>query len=401
MKILIPNATGPTNTGDQAILRGQIDLINSSFDRPSISIHSSESSLYTKIQKLGNPDPTLYSWIAFESKSSLTKFVRLAEYTIDLFLLRLGLQSLLIPNTRTRKLIKDYEQADLIVFVGGGYLRSKKGITQSINLLMLLTHIWLPKLLNKKAIMGPVSIGPFVYSWQEKLTCDVLKDLGRVFVRESFSMDLTKRNGLNNVSFMIDSALFLNVPKTNNLRNRSIGFTIRNWLNGFGQDNLESTLTETLYKFCKKNKLSVQPIVQTMGIKYGDKDVEITGRIANELTARGIKVNKPIHLSDATEAIKAYSKVDTLIGMRMHSNILSGLQGTPFLPISYEYKTDGISKQLGVSKYLIKCEEVTTTNLGKNLTEIYKKRKAISKLLLSRVKSLQSSSLLEWKKHIN
>ncbi|WP_010632942.1 polysaccharide pyruvyl transferase family protein, partial [Sporolactobacillus vineae] len=58
-----------------------------------------------------------------------------------------------------------------------------------------------------------------------------------------------------------------------------------------------------------------------------------------------------------------YSKLDLLIGTRMHSNIFALSSGTPCVAISYEQKTDGIMSDLNLSNYVIKIDKINSTEL--------------------------------------
>ena len=80
--------------------------------------------------------------------------------------------------------------ADLVVFPGGGYLRSKKGITQSLNLLMYLAIFYFAKLGRAKLLVAPISFGPFAYKWHERISAHVLKKSDVIMVREKISFEM-------------------------------------------------------------------------------------------------------------------------------------------------------------------------------------------------------------------
>ena len=82
----------------------------------------------------------------------------------------------------------------------------------------------------------------------------------------------------------------------------------------------------------------------------------------------------------------------------MHSNILAATQGTPFLAISYEHKSEGISKYLGMEKYCIKCEKVDKENLYELLVDVYKNRNDLKNKLASSIKAIQINETQKWNK---
>lgn len=130
MRILIPNATGPTNIGDQAILEPLIKLIKTNYPKSTLTIHSSVPKKY-KVKIADELANTLYSWAAFENRNILIRIYRVLTLFISYLSFRTQLNW--IWDKQLLTLITDYLKADMIVFVGGGYLRSQKGLTQSLN----------------------------------------------------------------------------------------------------------------------------------------------------------------------------------------------------------------------------------------------------------------------------
>src|SRR5882672_9664226 len=128
--ILIPNATGPTNVGDQAILVGLLRVLNKTYKNPNLIIHSSEHTRYNNFP-FKHIKPTLYSWAILNIDNPFERIFNLFLLLINYFMLKLNLPSI-GPKVLTN-LINDFKSADLILFVGGGFLRSQKGLTQSLN----------------------------------------------------------------------------------------------------------------------------------------------------------------------------------------------------------------------------------------------------------------------------
>jgi polysaccharide pyruvyl transferase WcaK-like protein len=66
MKILIPNATGPDNMGDQAILNGLLVCLDEAFPGHELTILSSSPQKYTGV-KASRIDYNLYMWSVFQN----------------------------------------------------------------------------------------------------------------------------------------------------------------------------------------------------------------------------------------------------------------------------------------------------------------------------------------------
>ena len=399
MKILIPNATSPKNIGDLAILTGLISLLGKN---NKIKVHSTEPQLYNREFDKFKVSHTLYSWAVFKNRNVISRVKNIGELLINYGLLKFGFNTPKIGKSSL--ILKDYLNADVILFVGGGYLRSQKGIKQSLNLLMTLLHFYIAKKTKAKKIVAPISFGPFAYKWQEKYAAGVLKEFDIVATRERYSYNLLKKYKLANLISSSDSSFFLNVKKENRdlqRRNVVLGFTIREWLREKLQKNFEAEFTDAIAMFAKTTGVQIRPIVQVDAPKYGDNDADLTKKIAIDLKGKGVKVLPIKKIVDLKSAFKVYGELDLLLGMRMHSNILAAIQGTPFVAISYEHKTEGITRQLVMEKYCVKCEKVNKENLYKLLVDVYTNKIDLKNKLISSVKTIQVNETQKWNKFLS
>ena len=298
------------------------------------------------------------------------------------------------------KIMNDYIQADVIIFSGGGYLRSQKGVRQSLNLLLQLVPFVVAKSVKRKIIVAPNSFGPFAYTWQYKATAKVLNCCDIVAAREEKSYALMKSYGVKNLLLLNDLALLVNKTKSINKKNNIVGFTIRNWLhNPVQQEKLEFSYANALIRLSKRTGATIAPIIQVASRDFPfEDDKESVRRVYNRLVAGHVPVSVPIKLKSLKHAANVYGRLDLLLGMRMHSNILAATQGTPFLAISYEHKSEGIAKYLGMEKYCIKCEKVDKENLYELLVDVYKNRNDLKNKLLSSVKAIQINETQKWNK---
>lgn len=402
VKILIPNATSPRNIGDQAMLESLISLITVNFEKPDIRVHSVDSSLYKKTDRVVND--TLYSWSVLSVTSWIERICRVLWIWLAYFILKLKLNFIKLLPSKLQEIIKDYENALFIIFVGGGYLRSKKGLRQSLNLFMQLVPFIFCKLFDAKRIVAPISFGPFAYKWQEWLSAKVLNNFDLVSVREEVSFEILKKYSLDNVVLSSDHALLLNVNVKARKRSHdyfAIGFTVRNWGNKMQQEKLEDALIGTFEKVSEKMRIRIQPVVQVDAPRYGEADKEVTLRLIKKLKKRHIKVLPMINGTSLYQLIRAYASLDLLVGMRMHSNILAAIQGTPFVAISYEHKTQGIAKQLFMEKYCVNYKDVNSENLYNLLVDAYHHRKNLKNNLKSCIKAIQYKEIKRWGQYLS
>lgn len=393
MNILIPNVTGPTNIGDQAILLPAIELLKRNFPNAQITIHTTNPDLYKK-RIVDTIDSHLYNWAVFEDKNSFTRIQRLMELLIAYSSIRLGYP--LVARGKLKKLVEDYLSADMIVFIGGGYLRSKTKFSQSLNLIMISSLFHFAKLTRAVKIVLPLSFGPFAYTWQERFAADTLRGFDLISARESFSFRALKKRKVSKIIRSNDTALLLDVKtKEKNKQDFILGFTIRNWLDEQRQNIFEQNVIGAIIEFSRETKSIVQPILQVVGDQYGESDQLITERIVQALKRNNIKVRKTYKILTLEDSC-IYSEIDMLVGMRMHSNILAAVHGSPFVALSYEHKTEGIARDLGMQDYVLNCEKVTSQNLYALLIKTYKNRRQLTKIIGKSLEDIKSIETNRW-----
>ncbi len=143
MKILIPNATDPRNTGDQAMLTSLLSLIGNTLPNATIRIHTVNPVTQKKLLRGISVEHSLLSWLIFEKPKLFHRFARCLQAAVAVFF------PFLISNARLKSILRDYKKSDCIIFVGNGYLISTHGITQSIFLVLQLVPFVLAKFSKK------------------------------------------------------------------------------------------------------------------------------------------------------------------------------------------------------------------------------------------------------------
>ena len=398
MKILIPNVTGNTNVGDQAILVGLISIIKRESKKSKIYVQSTYPQLSNK-----KVYPSLFHYLVISDKNN---FARLKKI---IFYLLWCLSALLTFENKIRgflpydlqKIIKQYHDSDLIVFVGGGYLKTKKGVTQSLNLFLQLLMIANAELLGKKWIVAPISIGPFAYGWQLSLVSKVLSKASLVCLREKISFELLKTKQLKNILLLDDTAFLIQKDKMvtkSKTKKLQIGFNIRNWYADKNrQDQLELTCVSALENVSKKMNAKIIPIIQVYSPDFpNDSDYESVMNVYDQLNKRNLDVAKPVKIRSVAHAKQVYGNLDLHVGMRLHSIIISAVQGVPFQAISYEHKSEGVLKMLDMEKYCISCDMIDKDTLAENIMSNVRERLKIKKKMKARIEQNNKNSRTEW-----
>jgi len=392
--ILIPNATGPSNIGDQSMLFVLLKLLRQVYKNAEIVVHTSDPQMYAK-QTPYLVSPSIYQYVGLRHKGEGKQIFTVIQYLMQFALAVNDLQ--IKSNSILTRLINDYKRADLIIFVGGGYLRARKGWSQNLNLFLQLSMLYLASTCHVKIIVAPISFGPFAHPWQAKLSAWFLRKADHVFAREDISYKIMRKYNIAHVIKSSDHALLLGKTKQRSGNVSVIGFTIRNWSKSTsGQKNLEDSYVYALQNFHLKTGWSVQPIIQATAESPNEDDRITVGRVYKQLKQLKVNVKKPIVVSDLAHAIDTYSKLGLFLGMRMHSNIIAATQGVPFVAVSYEHKTEGIAKQIDMQEYCISYEQVNKDKLFGLLSEVYKKRKYLKQKLINSVAAIQDIETRRW-----
>lgn len=406
IKILIPNATSPQNVGDAAILESLLLLLRKVYDNPEIIVHSSEYK--RQMVQVSAVRSTLYYWAVFSNTSSIQRVKRILLLLVAMIVRKLQLQNVRIFPKSLQTMLDDYMWADYIVYVGGGSLRSRPGFLQSLNVVMTALPFWFGTHSSATTIVSPISFGPFAALWQEKLIGRICKRLDVVSVRERFSYDALKKYR-KEVVLSEDLALFLEsgenrssytsvseVGQSDYKSMFTVGFTVRDWFGAEQQKIFEKEYLSALIKFSIDKPLVFQPIAQVSAVKYGDIDAKLADKFAAGLQMAGVKVLPTIVNTTIPQAQDTYSRLDLLVGMRMHSNILAATVGVPFVALSYEYKTDGLVQSLGLEEYCLKVDAVTAERLLAILEAAYQNHSEMKKIMMHNLKKIRERELASW-----
>jgi len=299
-----------------------------------------------------------------------------------------------VPIPRGDDIILDlYREADIIIACGGGYLGGNK--FQSIP--QDLFPMYLAKKLKKKVFLYAQSVDPISNKILKLVTKFVLNRVNLITLREQNSLDLLKSMNIKCPMYLTADPAFLIDKRPENegkklledagydkFSNKKIGMTLRRW-NFPNSPNPR----ENFLNYIDEVTLFIEKIIQQENadiilfpeviVQPNDDDRIISNKIKKKLK-KGIS-NKIFVLEDdyTPEQIKSMIGIlDFFIGTRMHSNIFAISMGIPTLAISYEIKTDGIMKMLGLENYVINISNISSEqmiekfNLMKKNTETIK-----------------------------
>ena len=376
MKIVISHVYSSHNNGDAAILSAQIDGLKEVFQKPELFIFTID-----KIEEGytfdGVPvcNALMYGMVS-PGKGKVKKLlmtVAMVVYTaIWASVFRLARISLPLPRS-WKNPIHLLVEADMQICVGGGYLRAKSDWPSTIVLLLLFHQIWLAKALGKPVYLYAQSLGPYPKRLQRKIAATGLKHSDLILVRESKSKALLGDMGFigERVVQVPDSAFAFRPTAMHNPKRpffsvgpneQVVGITVRSWLSAAEQLAYESAMAEFIDILSQQGGFKVVVIAQVTSVEKDDDDRVVGRRIQNLLANK----NDVQFLSERFthyEIGSIYSKLSYLVGTRFHSVIFALTACVPSLAIEYEHKTSGIMKDLGLERWVLPIEEVTSERL--------------------------------------
>lgn len=379
MKILITHAYAKDNKGDAAILSVLLTHLKEVFNNAEIKI-STHDDVTINNSFEGFENISSFSYLAIhEYKNTIFKILFLAYIFTSTFLWALiyrlfKINFSIILTRKIRRISKEFRSSDLIVAIGGGYIRSKPGIMETINLLIVLHPIFLALILGKRIILYSQSIGPFATGFQKFVTRLALNRVKLIMAREDHTLDaLNELNIKKEIILRTIDVGFLFEEKSNLSLHEVmgkeavdgkilVGITVRKWLSLEKQKHFESEIAKFVDLITKDNKILVVFIPQVSSSLHNDDDRDVASRILAQIDNKDQVVNLT-GIYTHHEIKSFYKSLDFIVGTRFHSVIFSLTSFVPAIAIEYEYKTSGIMKDLGLSKWVIKMEDVTAENL--------------------------------------
>lgn len=365
MKILISNAYCYLNKGDAGIIRAMVKEFKNEYPNARIIV----SSLYHELDQGKYGDCEVVESIISPYPTN-NKYLKVLRNTF-LYLWISFLNKLGNPYNNATKYFKD---ADIIVSCGGGYFKARS-LKQFLGDFMYHYIQFKTALDYKKPLViyaqtiGEFNGNSFVLSKIRK----ILNKSHLVLAREPISYNYLTKFAKDNKNFYktSDIAFLLQSEKINlfNFDKNSfkIGITLRDWHFPGKQNpkillaNYKLSVKETIKNLVKNKNIEIFIMPQVIG-PGEDNDLKISREIYEEF-----KDNENINLLEidiSPEELKyLYSNMDLFIGTRMHSNIFALSEGVPCVAISYDLKTDGIMKDIGLDDYVVSIDKITGQEL--------------------------------------
>lgn len=375
MRILISHVYSLHNKGDAALLSILIADIQRVFgDIPDLTVLVMDSVKEGEEFEGARLEKSFMHYASGRHGSSLSRSA-VAMFIVVSTLLwasvyRYTKKSIPLPK-HLHRLVHLYRDADLIIPVGGGYIRGNSGFVGTGLLFFTIYPLILASIIHKPTVAYTQSVGPFGNGFQKMIAKFALKRIEGIVVREGISLALLREWGIcERVMFSVDGAFSFKSKNAMSLREELglskerllVGVTVRSWLPDEAQMLYEKSIAKVCDFIIKKYSANIVIIPQVTVSNHLDDDRECGRRVYDYVQHKfGIHLLTKEYDHHAIKSM--YGELDYLIGTRFHSVIFSITSYVPSIAIAYEYKTRGIMSDLGLEGWIIDIEKVQEIGL--------------------------------------
>jgi colanic acid/amylovoran biosynthesis protein len=406
-RILITNGYSWCNKGDAAIAIATLTLLRKQWPQTKITVVSLTPEIDgPHYRRYGAEVTKDFFSDSRLSKNSLTKILKLAKTVlqvgVSIISYRVGVDIRNILPADKYEILRKYLEAELIISSGGGFLNDSYG---SIFLLQLF-QIFVSVSLKKPTIICAQSIGPMKGRIHKFIVRMILSKADLITVREKLSkVLLAKMKVAAPVYVTADMTFSLDQPAkacSNRLLSGKappiVGITVQKWVYPGSSspskeyENYVKVLASFIDHFTEEKNATIFLIPQVIGPKEDDD------REAARDVSQWVKHKEKIVVleSDCSpfEIIHLIGQMDLFVGTRMHSNIFSLMSSVPTVAVSYQPKTDGIMKMLGLEEWVIPIEELTFQRLVKKADKAWNERVRLKHEIARALKPVKKLALL-------
>ncbi|MCB0825577.1 MAG: polysaccharide pyruvyl transferase CsaB [Armatimonadetes bacterium] len=281
-----------------------------------------------------------------------------------------------ISKTEMDRVKTAIKECDALVFPGGSIFQD---VTSVRSVAYYSNLVKLAKKENKKVIMLGQGIGPLNRFIGKSMAVSAFNSCDAIAVRDPQSINTLRSLGVKvNPQLTADTAFLLQKPE---LKEESSSFgvagmkTIGISMRPFGKEKETMAIFTELIKklhgagyvptMVNLDETEDQPLVTKMAKTYGGKLPELRG------------VNHPIQL------MERLSRMEAIIGMRLHSGILASIVGVPPYLLSYDPKVSAFANVMGFSTPL-PMEGITADRIFNGFQTFIKDRDRIAESIVKR-----------------
>lgn len=363
MRYLIANANDVKSIGVKMRLEVLVNLIKKADKDSEIIVHSTNKKV-RKTQRNIKIQRSLYLYLLVESRNPLDLLIRSIKFCAVSIIFKLGIVRSMkkLKDIESVKILADYMDSDVIVFIGGNWLKTESSFKSKIELFYKLMIIGIGKYYSKKVVVMPLTFGPFSNQIYSKLSTHVLKLADKVLVRDKLSYRLLKESLGKKLILSNDIILFHKNTYQRNIKSDFISkkaklnivISMMNWKNS----NDSKAIAEALNNISSKYKLRVTPLFLDSA---GNTTEKRNFKSMTEQLKNNNKYYKNFHYT-ASYIAQSFDRADLVISTRTNSTLLSIVYEKPFIAISKYQKVRNLLKLLCLERLFI--DEIKLDSVG-------------------------------------
>ena len=376
MRVVIVNAFERGNRGDAALLSAMIEQVRQAHPGADLAIcgfeHPRERPEFDGVRNLGS----IRRYAGDESVPVAVRHLRKVLVIALATAMAAGAgratarSARMLPKEVAAELTA-LAEADLVVSLGGGYLRGSADLPADVSVAFLLLPLWIANRFGVPVVSAPQSYGPFPTRFQRAAVRRVLARNEVISAREDISVGLLEELGIPKglIRRDVDSAFAFTCRSTRAWR-KELGitedetvalFTARQYLAPEPQAAYERAVAQAVAHLARDGVRVVMAPQVTCAYK-SDDDRIVQRRIVALADHPNVVSIEDDSLSHH-DVMALYGAADYMVGTRFHSVIFSLLAHVPCIAISYERKGRGIMRDLGLERWVVDMAEVTGPGL--------------------------------------
>lgn len=248
----------------------------------------------------------------------------------------------------------------------------------------LLSALWGKPLMIYSAGVGPLlseSGRIFTRAVFDMATLSTVRDFESKSILESIGLDTSKVYVTADPAFLIDAVdekRVKDIFKQERCREDKplLGVSVRYWDIGVSPEYWESQVAQSLDNFFKDNNGSVI-FIPFHRLKGQTDDHEVIDRIISRMKhSSKARVLQGFYSPEEIAGILA--GCDLVLGMRLHSIILSTAGSVPVVALGYDPKVFNIMKRIGCEDYVIDMSNITADKISHLISEAFNNKERIT-----------------------
>jgi polysaccharide pyruvyl transferase WcaK-like protein len=251
------------------------------------------------------------------------------------------------------------------------------------------------KLLRKRLVMFPNSIGPFRTKIGMLLSKIALNFYDSLLIRDSLSLDTVKTLNLKgSILATSDTALILKRVTTfssKETRSLVIGVSPGVYSGSLSKHEIQEYITvhaKALDEAIDTHHASVVFLPHYIS-DFSDDDLQLSKKILDKMkNSSKAQITEIERVEDFKSQI---SQTDLIVSSKMHPAVLAVSAFVPVLCIAYDNKQIGFLSDLDLSDCVIRLDELTKDLLSMKIDHVYNNREKITKLLRKNVPEKQKN----------